>query len=393
MCGCDELPRRHWFDTGAGNGEKRRVIRSYHNPVSIRFGFGAIEQLPDALAGRRAVLVTFAEAGGLGLIARVRALLGDALLGIEDGVAPNPDVDELVVMYERFWRDYAGCEAVVAVGGGSAIDTAKALIVGTASGRFEELVAHLSAGRTFRPHRARSLIAVPTTAGTGSEVTPWATIWDRAAGRKHSLQLAETWPEAAIVDPGLMMTLPADVTLQSGLDALSHALESIWNVNANAVSDTLAGAAAREVMQTLPALMARPADGALRERMALAALKAGLAFSNTRTALAHSISYDMTLRYGLPHGIACSFTLPMVLGRAIGVDAARDEVLAGVFDGGLADAPRRLRAFLEGLGVRTRFADYGVGETDALAIIRDALDGVRGRNFIGAFAADNGAIA
>ncbi len=112
--------------------------------------------------------------------------------------------------------------------------------------------------------------------------------------------------------------------MQSGLDALSHALESIWNVNANPISDTFAVAAAREVMATLPALIDKPNDAQLRAQMALAALKAGLAFSNTKTALAHSISYEMTLRFGLPHGIACSFTLPMVLERAIGVDAGRD---------------------------------------------------------------------
>ncbi len=89
-------------------------------------------------------------------------------------------------------------------------------------------------------------------------------------------------------------------------------------------------------------------------------MQAGLAFSNTKTALAHSISYEMTLRFGLPHGIACSFTLPMVLERAIGVDAGRDAVLARVFDGPLADAPAQLAAFLARVGVATDFAAYGV---------------------------------
>ena len=210
------------------------------------------------------MLVTFPEAEGLGLVARLRATLGPALVGIEDRIEPNPDVGYLGAMYERFWRDHSDCEAVVAVGGGSAIDTAKALMVGTASGRFEELIALLTKGTPFRPHRVKTLIAVPTTAGTGSEVTPWATIWDRAAGKKHSLHLPETWPETAIVDPDLMLTLPNAVTVQSGLDALSHALESIWNVNANPISDTFAVAAAREVMATLPALIDKPNDAQLR---------------------------------------------------------------------------------------------------------------------------------
>ncbi len=356
----------------------------YHNPVAIRFGPGSLAELPEVLAGRRAVVVTFPEAPGLGLVDRLRSILGTTLAAVEDRSEPNPDVANLAAMYERFWREHADVEAVVAVGGGSAIDTAKALMVGTASGGFDELIALLSRGGTFTPHRVKALIAVPTTAGTGSEVTPWATIWDRAAGRKHSLHLPETWPEAAIVDPDLMLTLPASVTVQSALDALSHSLESIWNVNANPISDTFAVAAAREVLATLPDLLERLQDRDLRARMALAALKAGMAFSNTKTALAHSISYEMTLRFGLPHGIACSFTLPMVLERARGADPERDAVLAQVFDGDLAGAPRRLRAFLARVGVKSEFADNGVSDEDSRRMVSQALDGVRGKNFVGA---------
>ena len=355
----------------------------YQNPVDIRFGPGAIRELPEALGSRRTVLVTFPEARGLGHVGRLQALLGGALAGIVDRIEPNPDVASLAPLYDGFWREYADCESVVAVGGGSVIDTAKALMVGTQSGRFADLAASLATPGNFVPPQVKALIAVPTTAGTGSEVTPWATIWDRAEHRKHSLHLKETWPELALIDPALMLTLPNAVTVQSALDALSHALEAIWNVNANPISDTFAVAAAREVMATLPALQDAPGDLGLRSRMALAALKAGLAFSNTKTALAHSISYEMTLRFGLPHGIACSFTLPMVLERAIGVEADRDVVLAQVFDDDLGNAPGRLAAFLHGVGVATDFGAYGVEDEDSRRMVALALEGVRGRNFIG----------
>ena len=116
------------------------------------------------------------------------------------------------------------------------------------------------------------------------------------------------------------------------------------------------------------------------------ALQAGMAFSNTKTALAHSISYDMTLRHGLPHGIACSFTLPAVMRLAIGRRPDRDAVLARVFDGDIANAPGKLTAFLHDLGVATEFSAYGVSETESSAMIAAALDGPRGRNFIGAAA-------
>ncbi|MDR0226183.1 MAG: iron-containing alcohol dehydrogenase [Burkholderiaceae bacterium] len=353
----------------------------FFNPVHSVYGAGALSSLPRLLAGRKAVVVTFPEARQIGLVDRLRQLLGDSLVGVIDSVLPNPDVAELQPLYEQFWSDPQAAEVLIAVGGGSSIDTAKALMVGTESGRFQDLVAALVAGRPFAPARLKTLIAVPTTAGTGSEVTPWATIWDRNAQKKYSLHLRETWPSVAIVDPQLMLSLPASVTLQSGLDALSHALESIWNVNSNAVSDTFAVAAVREIFDTLPRLMQNLNDVDLRGRMALAALKAGMAFSNTRTALAHSISYEMTLRYGLPHGIACSFPLPMVLQRALGQDPARDAVLEQAL-GPLAQAPQRLSAFIESLGVRTRFADYGVADEEASQMVAHALTGARGRNFI-----------
>lgn len=357
--------------------------QEFFNPVHSVYGPGALASLPGLLAGRPAMVVTFPEARPLGLVDRLQELLGGLLAGVIDSVQPNPDVAQLQPLYERFWSDPQRAEVLVAVGGGSAIDTAKVLMAGTASGRFGDLLAALSSGRPFTPARLKPLIAVPTTAGTGSEVTPWATVWDRRAQQKHSLHLRETWPSAAIVDPLLMLSLPACVTLQSGLDALSHALEAIWNVHANAMSDTFAVAAVRDIMETLPRLMGQLDDVQLRGRMALAALKAGMAFSNTRTALAHSISYEMTLRHGLPHGIACSFSLPLVLQRAIGRDAARDAVLAQAL-GPLDAAPGRLSAFLEGLGVGTRFADYGVADEEAAQMLAHALTGARGRNFIGA---------
>jgi len=360
----------------------------YHNPVDVHFGCGSLASLPSIVGERSVAAVVFPEAASIGLVDRLAGLLGDRLAAVIDRTEPNPDVASLAPLYEAFWNGTTRIDAIVAVGGGSVIDTAKALMVGTEDGRFASLVALLATGKAFMPHAVKPLIAVPTTAGTGSEVTPWATIWDRAAQKKYSLFLPQTWPAAAIVDAELTVSLPAKPTLAAGLDALSHALESIWNVNANPVSDTHAVAAAGDVLVVLPKLMDDLGNLVLRERMARAALQAGLAFSNTKTALAHSISYEMTLRHGLPHGIACSFTLPMVLGRAIGVDRDRDAVLSRVFGSDLASAPARLTAFLEGLGVRTRFDDYGVTDQESARMVSDALDGVRGRNFIGATAAD-----
>lgn len=355
----------------------------YHNPVRVIAGNGSLNQLPALLAGRNCLLVTFPEAGSLGLVQRIRQLIGEQLRGVLDSILPNPDVQWLAPLYEQVQRDHADVPVIVALGGGSAIDSAKALICTTATGRFTDLLPVLQQAAQLPQALHKHLIAIPTTAGTGSEVTPWATIWDQAQGRKYSLHQPHTWPEAAIIDAELMASLPAGATLASGLDALSHALESIWNVNRNPVSMSLAVQAARRAMATLPALMQDLGNLQLRADMAQAALLAGLAFSNTKTALAHSLSYDITLQHGVPHGIACSFSLPLVLEMALGADAVADVALLSIFDAmAPAVAVQRLQAFLQQLGVATDPAHYGVAPDDWQTVVHKAATGPRGRNFI-----------
>lgn len=360
---------------------------TYHNPVQISAGHGQLHQLPALLAGRHCLLVTFPEAERLGLVQRVRSLIGAQLRGVIDGIQPNPDVQWLAPLYEQVQRKHADVPVIVALGGGSAIDAAKALICATPSGRFDELLSVLQQGAQLAPGPHKQLIAIPTTAGTGSEVTPWATIWDQQGGQKYSLHQACTWPQAAIIDAELMLSLPAAATLAAGLDALSHALESIWNVHRNPVSMALAVQSARHTIATLPALMQNLSDLQLRAEMAQAALLAGLAFSNTRTALAHSLSYAITLQQGVPHGIACSFSLPLVLEMALGADPVVDAALLSIFDAMTpAVAVARLQGFLQSLGVAIDPAQYGVAPGAWQAMVQQAASGPRGRNFIRAVA-------
>jgi len=360
---------------------------TYCNPVDVHAGCGSLETLPRLLGERRAILIAFPEATGLGLVDRIRSLLGDRLVAVETEVLPNPDVSWLAPMYERLWRDHAEIDCIIALGGGSVIDCSKVMLTRSDSGCFGELLAMLE-DPTASPAatgRHRRLLAIPTTAGTGSEVTPWATVWDQAHGRKLSLHLPWTWPEAAIVDAELMLSLPHAATLASGLDALSHALESLWNVHRNPVTASLAVSAVRSIIETLPQLLAQPDQPELRERLATAALQAGLAFSNTRTALAHSLSYDITLTRGTPHGIACSFSLPRIMRLAGGRDPVLDALLLSAFGARHIDeAAASLSAFLEGLGVSVDPASYGIPEADWSDRIQQALAGARGRNFIAA---------
>lgn len=355
----------------------------FYNPVSIFYGASSIAKLKDILAGSKAVLVTFPEAKQLGIVKKIQDLLGESLIYVEDRVTPNPDINEIEKLYNNFWNKYSQADYVIALGGGSVIDTAKALILGVDCQSFSGLRDYLVSETDVQISEAKQLIAVPTTAGTGSEVTPWATVWDRDNNKKYSLQLEETWAAYGIIDPDLMLTVPASVTLQTGLDALSHAFESIWNVNANPISDVFAVSAIRTIIKTLPQLLDNLGDIELRTEMALGALKAGLAFSNTKTALAHSISYDITLQKGTPHGIACSFSLPAILAHVIGVDAGRDAVLGEAFDVALDEAPNFLEDFMQRLGVSTDFSTYGIYQSNEDEVLNKALEGARGKNYIG----------
>ena len=353
---------------------------TYQNPVRIQFGEGAFAALGGLIAGRRYLLVTYGEPMFRELTGRLAKAAGAPALVIDD-VKPNPDCADLASQCQRARDVREVPQLVVALGGGSVIDTAK--VMAAARGNFNRVWEVLSTGQGASSLDPLPIIAAPTTAGTGSEVTSWATVWDGSGGRKYSLAASSLHPTHAVLDPELTLSCPRGLTISTGLDALSHALESLWNRNANPVSATHAVAAAREILEVLPVISRQLSDRTLRARMLRAAMFSGLAFSNTKTAIAHSMSYPVTLRHGLVHGIACSFTLPMVLRSVIGLDTACDAALAQIFGPDLKVGANRLQGFLEELGVSTRPADHGITSDEWRGIIIDALGGERGLNFIG----------
>lgn len=351
---------------------------SYRNPVDVRFGQGSFSSLGSLLGGRPYVLVTYGEPYFRSLASDLAKSAGEPLLVIED-IAPNPDIALLEQQVSRFVGIAA--PVIVALGGGSVIDSAK--VFAAARGDFAAMDAYLKKRASAETLSPWPLIAVPTTAGTGSEVTCWGTVWDNANGVKHSLAHPGLYPQFALVDPNLMIGKPRELTIQTGLDALSHSLESLWNRNANPVSAANAVAAARGVLSTLPALAGDLRNPQLRERMARAATLAGFAFSNTKTAIAHSLSYPITLRHGVPHGIACSFSLPMIIRSVAGHDGICEEGLRSIFGADAAGAAERLEITLDKLGVSTDFRSYGIGEEEWRELIDTAFEGERGQNFIG----------
>ena len=353
---------------------------SYENRVRIEFGAGSLNGIGDLVQGRAYCLVTYDETIFHDIARRIAAIAGPATLTI-DNVIPNPDFRMLTESCARFAAARPVPEVIVALGGGSVIDTAKVVAAGGKG--FGAVKRYLEDGVGADALTAIPFIAIPTTAGTGSEVTSWASVWDTDSGRKYSLSRRSLYATDALIDPELMVGMPRALTVSTALDALSHSLESIWNVNGNPVSTNHAVDAATEILDSLPELVDDLGNLDLRIRIARAATFAGLAFSNTKTALAHSISYPITLRHGTPHGIACSFSLPMVMRSVIGASPVCDAGLRRIFGPDLEAGAERLEEFLVNLGVSVDKADYGIDDAEWRVLIESAMTGERGRNFIG----------
>ncbi|WP_315832141.1 iron-containing alcohol dehydrogenase PsrA [Bradyrhizobium prioriisuperbiae] len=356
------------------------MVWKYTNPVRIEFGVDSFAGLPALIGKRRYALVTYGEPFFDELSARLEKTAGAPVLTVRN-VAPNPDYRLLAEQTSSFGALKSQPDVIVALGGGSVIDSAK--VFAAAGGDFGRVATFLETQKGGERLSAIPIIAVPTTAGTGSEVTCWGTVWDQATGKKYSLARPDLYPTHTVVDPRLMLGKPRLLTISTGLDALSHALESLWNVNNNPVSANHAVFAARNILDVLPKLVGDLGNIELRSRMAMAALFAGLAFSNTKTAIAHSLSYPITLRHGVQHGIACSFSLPMVLRSVQGAGGLCEDSLKQIFGADLARAADGLEDVLGMLGISCNPAAYRIGREEWELLIEDSLQGERGRNFLG----------
>lgn len=208
-------------------------------------------------------------------------------------------------------------DLVIAIGGGSAIDLAKGVIalsymVGETIN--QDTVLNSIVHKSYLEHANEiEFVAVATTSGTGSEVTRWGTIWQSDKTKKLSVEATWLAPSIAIVVPELTMKMPIRLTLSSGLDALSHATESYWSKKSNPISRELSKSAIRMIIEYLPKVLKEPENLEYREKMCYGSIFAGLAFANTRTTACHSISYPLTMMYGVEHGFACAVTLIEVM--------------------------------------------------------------------------------
>lgn len=286
----------------------------FFNPVRVvRAG---LDELARYVVGHNVLLVTSPGFTSRGITNRVRSILVSKKLVVWDEVKPNPnlyDLDAASVLLSK-----KGIECVIGMGGGSAIDAAKVLATTLASPLSPSLAQVFRNKSTARWNQRLPLIAIPTTAGTGAEVTPFATIWDHIEHKKYSLAGDFVFPDTALLDSSLALTLGTKDTLFPALDTISHALESLWNKNCTPISRAFAFRALDLSNSALPIILGDPTNTQARADLQLSSVLAGMAISQTRTAIAHAISYPLTSTYGVPHGLACSFTLPALLKLNLG---------------------------------------------------------------------------
>lgn len=340
-------------------------------PRVIRIGGGALTELPGALAQCglvRPFVVTDGFLVQSGMVAQLVAVLEDAGLSAQvfDGTVPDPTV--AVVETALAALAGSGCDCVIGFGGGSPIDTAKAI----AALALEPRPVPTMKAPAVTDVPGLPIIAVPTTAGTGSEATRFTIVTDEATSEKMLCAGLAFLPTIAIVDFELTMGKPARLTADTGIDSLTHAIEAYVSRRANAFSDAMALSAMKLIAPNLRTACAEPANRAAREAMMVGAHHAGIAFSNASVALVHGMSRPIGAFFHVPHGLSNAMLLPAVTAFSASsalaryADCARAMGVASEGEGDQAAVARlldELRALNADLAVPTPRA-HGIAEAE-----------------------------
>ena len=296
--------------------------RDVRNPTVIHVGRGALNRLPETLQDlgiHRAVLVTDRVMGASVWMDRLTTMADAAdvkltITGDLDNEPTTRDVDTVVTVLRS-----THAEAVIGFGGGSALDTAKsAAVLAGNSGELRDYE-----GYERIPHAGLPLVAIPTTSGTGSEVTRGVAVTDSDRNVKMLLMSSRLVPTAAIVDPSPTLTMPKSITASTGLDALTHAIEAYVSRRRQPLTDALALDAIVRIAASLARAYKTPGDIEAREQMSIASLHAGMAFHNSSVALVHGMSRPIGAYFHVPHGLSNAMLLPTVMAFSITGDVTR----------------------------------------------------------------------
>ena len=283
-------------------------------PVKVIAGNAALEHIPFELAtlgAKKPLIITDKGVRANGLLTPIESAFSEAdakIAAIFDNVPPDSSL-QTVRDVAKMYRDN-GCDAILAIGGGSVIDTAKATNILVSEGG-DDLLKYSGAHNLPKP--LKPFFVIPTTSGTGSEVTMVAVVSDTEKNVKLPFASYYLMPHAAILDPRMTQTLPPHLTAMTAMDALTHAVEAYTCLAANPISDAYATAAIKKVSQNLFKVLERPEDAQGRLELAQASTMAGIAFSNSMVGVVHSLGHALGAVAHLPHGLCMNLFLPYVL--------------------------------------------------------------------------------
>ncbi|MBN1538898.1 MAG: iron-containing alcohol dehydrogenase [Candidatus Thermoplasmatota archaeon] len=322
--------------------------------TDISYGWGILDRLGDLLPEGDAVLVLGrSSAKVLDLEKKVREHV-HSRVEVFSGVEPNP----LSITVEKgagFIKETRP-DLVIAAGGGSVMDAAKFMSV---IARHGGTVLDYIEGTRSPPDSGYPVYAIPTTPGTSSEITPFSVVTVPERSNKLGLRHPAIYPKRAIIDPSLTVLLPKDQTAATGLDILSHAVESYWSKNATPLTREFSLGSVRLLRKHLMNAYEHGTDREAREGVSLASIFAGMAFSNNGTTICHAISYPITFDTGLPHGMACALTLGPTFDLLVGRDVDGMGELASSFGSTEGSFREDLLSFMTALNVPTRLSQIG----------------------------------
>jgi len=344
----------------------------YHIPTEIVCGADIIDDLGQRLVPlglRRPLIVTDRGLRMAGIVDRVLTALAGA--GLQPAVFAEVQSDPATDVVEQVQAllVQGNHDAAIGLGGGSAMDVAKAAAaLVTNGGAVLDYV-----GREKLTVDPLPIVAIPTTAGTGSEVTMWSVLTDAASGNKVSIGSSRIIPRLAVLDPTLTLGLPPAITAATGMDALSHAMESYGSVWNHAIAEGLALHAVELVGQNLRRAVADGADLDARRGMLMASLISELAANSTRLGLSHALAIPLGARHHVPHGLANAMLLPHVVAFNAAAAPERYDRMRRLLDPHSDSVGQAVTRLNQAIGITSRLSDWGVSEEDFPALVALAL--------------------
>ncbi len=344
-----------------------RVITTLMRKPDVFVGPGSAQLLCDSIIGRkpgRLLLVTDAQLQKVGLITPLieRLQQGGVHVQVFEDILPDPDVEQVEAGLRALKQ--AGCQAVLAVGGGSVMDAAKMIAARATNDRSVEAMMGMFKVR----HAPLPMYMVPTTAGTGSEISIGAVITDKVQQRKIPVIDFKLLPNQLALDGRLMLGLPASVTAATGMDALTHAIEAYISKIATSESDHAAREAVSLIMKHLPQVYQQGQDESARQMMAWASFRAGAAMTQAGVGYVHAIAHTLGARYHIPHGVANAVVLPHVL--RFSMSACADRLADLAVAGGLGERHLESKQLAERLIVQIESLLPSLGLPSSIAALR-----------------------